>query len=53
MQRDAGVPSVVVSIVEALIVLGLVVGWPVEIGASNKRTRAVIPVEPEETRTFA
>ena len=28
MQRDAGVPSVVVSIVEAAIVLALIVAWP-------------------------
>jgi len=51
MQRDAGVPSVVVSIVEALIVLGLVVGWPLEIGASTRRTRAVLRAEPHETST--
>ena len=31
MQRDAGVPSVVVSIVEAIIILGLIVAWPLEL----------------------
>jgi simple sugar transport system permease protein len=48
MQRDAGVPSVVVSIVEALIVLGLVVGWPLETGASTRRTRAAPSAEPHK-----
>lgn len=33
MQRDAGVPAVAVSIIEALIVLGLVVAWPLHTGA--------------------
>src|SRR5436190_290083 len=28
MQRDAGVPSVVVSMIEAVIILGLIVAWP-------------------------
>ena len=37
MQRDAGVPSVVVSIVEALIILALIVAWPLELGASSSR----------------
>jgi simple sugar transport system permease protein len=53
MQRDAGVPSVVVSIVEALIVLGLVVGWPLEMGGSTTRTRTALPAEPHETGTSA
>lgn len=30
MQRDAGVPAVVVSIVEAVIILGLIVAWPLQ-----------------------
>jgi len=30
MQRDAGVPAVVVSIVEAIIILGLIVAWPLQ-----------------------
>ena len=33
MQRDAGVPAVVVSIVEAIIILGLIVAWPLQSGA--------------------
>ena len=33
MQRDAGVPAVVVSIIEAIIVLGLIVAWPLHSGA--------------------
>lgn len=32
MQRDAGVPTVVVSIVEAIIILGLIVAWPLQSG---------------------
>lgn len=36
MQRDAGVPSVVVSIVEAVIVLGLIVAWPLQ---STRKTK--------------
>lgn len=35
MQRDAGVPSVVVSIIEALIILGLVIAWPLHINAPS------------------
>lgn len=30
MQRDAGVPAVVVSIIEAIIILGLIVAWPLQ-----------------------
>lgn len=33
MQRDAGVPAVVVSIIEAIIILGLIVAWPLHSGA--------------------
>ena len=33
MQRDAGVPAVVVSIVEAVIILALIVAWPLHSGA--------------------
>ena len=35
MQRDAGVPAVVVSIIEAIIVLGLIVAWPLHSGAGR------------------
>jgi simple sugar transport system permease protein len=35
MQRDAGVPSVVVSVIEALIILGLVIAWPLRIKTSS------------------
>lgn len=45
MQRDAGVPSVVVSIVEALIILGLIVAWPLEMGTSRSTKAAVADVE--------
>lgn len=38
MQRDAGVPSVVVSIVEAMIILGLIVAWPLELGTEAKKS---------------
>jgi simple sugar transport system permease protein len=37
MQRDAGVPSVVVLVVEALIILGLIVAWPLDVGAPSRR----------------
>jgi hypothetical protein len=37
MQRDAGVPSVVVSIIEAIVILGLIVAWPLEMGASTRK----------------
>ena len=40
MQRDAGVPSVVVSIVEAMIILALIVAWPLELGASSREAEA-------------
>lgn len=36
MQRDAGVPSVVVSVIEALIILGLVIAWPLQVSAASK-----------------
>ena len=42
MQRDAGIPSVVVSIVEAMIVLGLIIAWPLEMGAASKRVDAEV-----------
>jgi general nucleoside transport system permease protein len=48
MQRDAGVPSVVVSIVEALVILGLIVAWPLEMGSSTRRTTSPAPVGPGE-----
>jgi simple sugar transport system permease protein len=50
MQRDAGVPSVVVSIVEALIILGLIVAWPLEMGAARTRTESVVPPEAQEAK---
>jgi simple sugar transport system permease protein len=45
MQRDAGVPSVVVSIVEAMIILALIVAWPLEMGATSTKSEAVAPSE--------
>lgn len=42
MQRDAGVPAVVVSIVEAIIILGLIVAWPMQTGAHGP-PRATAP----------
>jgi simple sugar transport system permease protein len=48
MQRDAGVPSVVVSIVEAMIILGLIVAWPLELGTVSRRSEAVAPPESRE-----
>lgn len=35
MQRDAGVPAVVVSIIEAIIILGLIIAWPLENGGGR------------------
>lgn len=44
MQRDAGVPSVVVSVIEALIILGLVIAWPLQVKAgSTVRVDSVTP----------
>jgi len=40
MQRDAGVPAVVVSIIEAFIILGLVVAWPLH-GAARRTPRVL------------
>jgi ABC-type uncharacterized transport system permease subunit len=45
MQRDAGVPSVVVSMIEAVIILGLIVAWPLQGGAGRPRPAA----EPSHT----
>ena len=42
MQRDAGVPSVVVSVVEAIIILGLIVAWPLQSGAGGNQSREVV-----------
>ena len=42
MQRDAGVPAVVVSVVEAIIILGLIVAWPLQSGA-RQAPRALGP----------
>lgn len=49
MQRDAGVPSVVVSMIEAIILLGLIVAWPLERSerAPSRRRRSTKP-EPIE-----
>lgn len=41
MQRDAGVPSVTVSVVEALIILGTLIIWPTTIDQSRVAARAV------------
>ena len=49
MQRDAGVPSVVVSIVEAVIILGLIVAWPLQSdmkSASRTTEASSKPAEP-------
>ena len=51
MQRDAGVPSVVVSIVEALIILGLIVAWPLEMGAAATRSNTVAHSDSPEPET--
>ena len=48
MQRDAGVPSVVVSIVEALIILGLIVAWPLDMGSPTTRSEVVAPSDSPE-----
>jgi len=42
MQRDAGVPAVVVSIIEAIIILGLIVAWPLQTVA-RRAPRATEP----------
>lgn len=39
MQRDAGVPSVVVSVIEAIIVLGLIIAWPQASTISPRRAQ--------------
>ena len=39
MQRDAGVPSVVVSVIEAIIVLGLIIAWPQASTISPRRVQ--------------
>jgi general nucleoside transport system permease protein len=48
MQRDAGVPAVVVSVVEAIIILGLIVAWPLQTGAGGKQSRDVVSTAPAE-----
>jgi simple sugar transport system permease protein len=40
MQRDAGVPSVVVLMIEAIIILGLIVAWPLQGGTVRPRPAA-------------
>ena len=42
MQRDAGVPAVVVSIIEAIIVLALIIAWPLHSG-TQRSSRALEP----------
>jgi len=49
MQRDAGVPSVVVSVIEAIIVLGLIVAWPQARRMSIRRGQQLPTSEPAET----
>jgi ABC-type uncharacterized transport system permease subunit len=50
MQRDAGVPAVVVSIIEAIIVLALIIAWPLHSGA-QRSSRALEPASrPAEQR---
>lgn len=49
MQRDAGVPAVVVSIVEAVIILGLIVAWPLQSRADGaSRATAATSSTPSE-----
>lgn len=48
MQRDAGVPSVVVSVIEALIILGLVIAWPLQIQPAS---RAPVQAAPPNSGT--
>ena len=48
MQRDAGVPSVVVSIVEAIVVLALIIAWPLRTGAGRNPRTAESTSAPEE-----
>ena len=48
MQRDAGVPSVVVSIIQALIVLGVIVAWPLRELPKRRVTRVGAASEPAE-----
>lgn len=45
MQRDAGVPAVVVSVVEAIIILGLIIAWPLQGPAQSVRRRTASPSE--------
>lgn len=49
MQRDAGVPAVVVSIIEAIIVLGLIVAWPLHSGARRTPPTSETASPPAET----
>jgi len=48
MQRDAGVPSVVVSVVEAVLILGLIVAWPIQVGSSTTRRDGAASSAPRE-----
>jgi general nucleoside transport system permease protein len=44
MQRDASVPSVVVSMIEAIILLGLIVAWPLDRSErAHGRRRSAVP----------
>jgi general nucleoside transport system permease protein len=46
MQRDAAVPTVVVSIVEALIILAVIIAWPLQYGRARTRPGESPAAEP-------
>ena len=48
MQRDAAVPSVVVSMIEAIILLGLIVAWPLDRSERAQTRRQSSKSEPTE-----
>ena len=48
MQRDAGVPSVVVSMIEAIVLLGLIVAWPLDRSKTAHSRRRSSKSEPSE-----
>ena len=48
MQRDAGVPSVVVSMIEAIVLLGLIVAWPLDRSERARRRRRSSEPEPSK-----
>lgn len=47
MQRDAAVPSVVVSVIEAFIILGLVIAWPLQVRTTSSVRSKAITGNPE------